>query len=394
MLAHSHLRRLVILGSALLALLALAACDSEDEASDESGPYVRILELIPDDPEVVRGGINMGDLALARELVGVEAPPPGADGTVGQEVIGDYFYSLPSPARQARLMTTIPFAQFITLVSDSLGVNLLESDQWFNLSFQVDAGHPGLNGVIGNVERDAVQRAIEACDSCDSPALQEERGEWQIYGWGEDGSVAEPGSGPRFSPPLYDDLGFGGRIAFKDGTIVRAPSIAPVRAVAGVEAGESLAANEDFRLVAEHLEDEQALWVNLFPAEGWRLSASADYPDAEALREAGGDFLGPFVTWAYAQGYDADTERAYNIVVLAHETEEDAERSAEILPTRLGPAIEAARANPRMGEFGHDEDSTIDVRTEGRILIATIRGTAEMLGPSNQTFIGLLLASE
>jgi hypothetical protein len=126
----------------------------------------------------------------------------------------------------------------------------------------------------------------------------------------------------------------------------------------------SLADNDDFRLAAEGLQ-RLGTWNatiterTLGPWQG----------------EAIGGLLRPYAVMAHGDRY-GDGKR-YFAVALVHRTAEDAAENARRLPARIGPAQravaeQAARISGRVAEWDK-VISDVDVETDGRLLLATLR---------------------
>jgi hypothetical protein len=210
--------------------------------------------------------------------------------------------------------------------------------------------------------------------------------------------------------PFYDQFGAGGRLAVSKQVIMRTRVTERLHAMVDAgPGGTSLADNEDYRLVAEALQDLDAVQAAILEQKGWALSPSDGSIFTEPLQQGGGPFLRPYSVFATGSAY-VDRDEAQAILVLVHEDKTDAEENARLLPERISPASEALVALVEARPDGSRPDpdppdwsehiTELDVDVHGRVLLATVRGDEELQGAVADgrgwfgDFLRLLLAWE
>lgn len=254
------------------------------------GIYVNLLRFIPDRPDTRHGEIGLGNTDAAEAAAGRAFPivtrPP-----FPWEEYEVYLDELPQGTEPVFMVHTgrtlgRPYAE---LAMDAFGVGPSHVDQWvfvhpvnFSQHFYV---------ALGPFDQRSILSSLAWCGECPPADVKETLGGWEIRGWGED-STALNGR-LRLQPPLYDDLGRGGRFAFRNGALVRTILTDDLRQVIQAEARDirSLADVPEWRALAERLDAIGAFVAQAAPnfgsAEPYLLHARVVAPDP-------GDGLPPF----------------------------------------------------------------------------------------------------
>lgn len=351
-------------------------------SSGEDGVFVELLRLLPDESEV-RAGVTMGDVAATREILGIEPPPVGPDEDLDADVVIEYLMAFGgpqvpegfrgAPPQLFQLLITGMDPEVMEGVHASLGISLLDVDQWVVIS---GAPPRERSAVRGDFDPDAIGARIAACAEC-PPAVVEDRGDARIYAWGEDFQTV---SGNRYRPPLYDQLGRGGRLAVTDAWLAHAYYTEGVREVVDAFEGRgSLGDDEDFRLAAAGMDHLGALTAFLTEeTAGPHESVRGNRPEVEAAwePEPGDTLLRPYTVAAVGAGWADDAP--YTAVVLVHDTEEDARENADRLEDRLASARYAFQVIE--GEGWGDLFEKVEVEVDGRVLRAKLHGFALAAG--------------
>ena len=81
------------------------------------------------------------------------------------------------------------------------------------------AGEPPyvLEVASGRIDPEATESSLSRCTECEEPEIHEHRGV-EFYSWGDD---LRPNLDKRLQPPVFDELGRGGRIAVLDSLVLR-----------------------------------------------------------------------------------------------------------------------------------------------------------------------------
>ena len=405
LLARAAARRLagLLLPLAATALL-LAACDETSDASGaegakDSGIFLELLRLMPDDPEV-RAGVSMGDVARTRGVLDIDSPQVGAGEQLDADVIIEYLMAFGGPGvpdgfrgappQLFHLLTTGLEPEVLEGVHASLGLSLLDVDQWIRVS-----GPPPRerSAVRGDFDADYINARIDACAECPTADV-EDRSDARIYAWGED---FQTDAGSRYRPPLYDQLGRGGRLAVTENWLAHAYYTDGVREmVDAAEGTSSLADDDDFRLAALGMSRLGALaaWITS-ETEGPHESFRGNRPEVEAAWEPEADdtLLRPYAVAAIGPGWEDDAP--YTAIVLVHESDAEAQENAERLEDRLASARYALQAVE--GDTWRDAFDDIEVEADGRVLRAKLHGFALAplgLGGSNILLMEPILQQE
>jgi hypothetical protein len=370
--------------AALVLSLAIVGCDADDSALGQGGagpgaterqpgPFEAMLAFMPADPTFLGypPGVDMGDIARFRELSG-EAPWEPA----GESEL-EYLVRL----TEAGQRSDVPFPglwfvgtpyEFATTENTrmSMGFGVGDVEQWA----RPIAPPPRDVGVIrGAFDPEEAARLLAACDECPQAEVATHLGT-TYWRWGGDFEISLEN---RLTPPAYDRLGRGGRIAVLEHAVVYAIWDAGIEAVLAAQAGVgSLADDERLRLAAEHL-DRRAT-VSAFLTDWTQSTERAeefvgmwrDVPELRAVAEAwvpepGEAILEPYTAMGWGRGHDDDGP--YTLVVLVHETAELAQANVPLTERRLAHFEVGSD-----GVFARAPES-VEVAVDGVVVLITMR---------------------
>ena len=357
--------------TAILVALLIAACGDSGEGSKQ-GVFQELLGTIPDTVET-RQWVLINDYALARELFGVELPGPDAD----QESLEDYLVDLLEPSNSG--MSPGPF---ISGFSD-VAFLFLENQPYLafdlrNVNQSVEAGLPPeqLEVVRGRFDPDATDQALRNCSQCPEPDRIERQGV-AFYSWGEDLAVNLE---ERLSPPAFDKLGRGGRLAVQKDYVYRTVETRGMEKLIDVrlEQRRSLADFDDFQLLVAGL-DQLGVYSALLSNQTQDLSDEAILSSLLPIDPTADDFdrlkeeivhpglLRPYQAFATATG--KDDEGQFMALVLVHDDARAASRNLDLLQRRIDQGNSLRGSTPWREFFNQTE-----IHTDGRVLLAKLRG--------------------
>ena len=228
--------------------------------------------------------------------------------------------------------------------------------------------------VRGRFDPEATDSALQSCDAC-PPTDVEERGGVRFYTWGEDNVVMV---GPKLSPPVFDQLGRGGRIAVQDDFVFRTLTTGWMTALIDASLMEtaSLADAEEFRLLAQGLSQLDAYTFIIKDAtfafdklvESWSTHPTYS-EDRESLESRIRDPapLRPYLLYAIGNG--KDEEGAYMALVLVQPDETSAEDNVGLLRQRIEESISMIS-----GASWADLVNSAEITATGQLLVAKLRG--------------------
>lgn len=392
----------------LLSVTALTACDTD--SSEEPGVFLNLLALVPDTPET-RARVHLTDLAAVRAFLDAEVPE-GEQPDLPEYLDRWSTFALEHDAGD--LPFVFPLMMGSTgrardygldaerLLRESIGLELAAAEGWVTADggTLVDGSRADyeLIAILGPYVAAELGTAIEECTMCPSADIDEHAG-WRIYAWGGD-FQAEPSY--RRSPPLFDFDGRGGRLAFRDGSVLRALYTDGIDQMIDAHAGgPSLADDEDFRLAVEgmarlgamnaHITDQPSLLareflarIDEFPDDDQQVLPGR-FLDAWTPRE-GDTLLRPFRL--IAAGFAWDGAPVY-AVILVHDSPEEAEENARRLPERVATArigwMSGQITHPDTGEpwtppDWHEQFDEVRVEVDGRVLLATLHAERFLAG--------------
>ena len=339
-------------------------------------PYEELLSLVPNTPET-RSWVLMTDYALIRELFDVDLPGPEVD----EDQLKEFLIALSEATDNA--MPQGPFISgfksiFETVSRDYLGFDVRNVDQ------SVEAGQPPgvLEAVRGRFDPEGTDRALRECAECPPPDRTSHLGV-AFYSWGEDYHVDLR---RILEPPAFDRLGRGGRIAVQEGYVFRTLATDDMKALIEASLGRwrSLGDLEELRLLARAMASLGA-YSTLLTDLTQRLEEAATMGlDDEALRSLReSPSLRPYL--AFATGVGQDAGGAYMALALVHVDAASAEQNVGLLRRRIEEATSLRFPGTPWAEI-FDADS-LEVSSDGRVLVAKLRRTGGRMGTSWLQFV-------
>jgi hypothetical protein len=380
--------------AAVFVAVVLCGCsgDGEDAGGQPSlqSAYESLLALIPDTAET-RRGVTMTNYVRGRELIGVDLPSDPNNEAALDAYLAEF-------AKQSVGSKDVrPFGGQVFIGGyDQYGRLVIRPSSIGYGAAHVDgeafAGAPprAYQAVIGRFNPDASKSAIDSCDACPAPSVQQHQGT-TFYAWGND---FEQNLRSRLTAPAFDFLGRGGRMVFSDGFVLRAEWTDGIKAMIDASRGEaSLGKNSDYVAMARELDAMGAYTAHLSDqvqsrAIGLPPGIPSDSSTA-AIRTLWNPPPGEVVLSRYRYlgiGSARDSRGSFVAIVLLHESEAAASRNAKLLPRR----IEAA-SNFR-GTRWSDIFTEVTAEADGVLLKARLYGP-----PSAADFLFLadpLLLSE
>jgi len=381
--------RAIISGIILLALAsALGACGPSENAASPGGGsatktppaevslFEKLLGSIPDTPDT-RKSVMINDYAAAREILGLSPTAPDAQfpallqhaiDTAGQGSDG--------------IKISLARGPFISGMDDRAFQNNMREYLAFdvrNVDQSVEAGIPPAIFEVawGRFDPAATAEALAACSECPPPDIVTHN-DVSFYSWGEDfaGNLKE-----RNTPPAFDRLGRGGRIAVSSEYVYRTVETPGMKALIDARAGDgkSLADVEEFRLLAQAMSglgayaaffSNQTHKVSVVPDD---TSTIATVPDLQEklIDEIGkSTLLLPYM--AFSTGVGRDDTGPYMALALVHGDAESAEENNRRLELRIAENSELQAWMEGL------EGYTSSV--EGRVLTVMIRGDGPATG--------------
>jgi hypothetical protein len=371
-----------LLPSIIVLAFVLAACSGGDNdngggIAETPSVYAALLGLIPDTPET-RRGVTMTDYSRGRELIGVKLPADPNDEAALDAYLAE-FAKQSVGAQDVRPFGGLAFIggydQYGRLVirPSSIGYGAAHVDG------EALAGEPprAYQAVIGRFEPGAIKAAIEACDGCPAPSVQQHQGT-TFYAWGND---FEQNLRGRLRPPAFDALGRGGRMAFAESYVLRAEWTDGIKAMIDASKGtSSLGKDTAYASMARELDrmgsyvayltdDVQSRSRGLPPD----LALGGNDPSVAAVRAAWSRqqdevLLAPYRSLGV--GLARDSQGPYTAIVLVHDSESAASKNVEMLRRRIETAT-SYQAKKKWSEVF----TKVDVSAEGTLVRAKLYGS-------------------
>ena len=351
-----------------------------DDSPDQSSPYLQLLSVIPDSPEI-RSGIFLDDYTLLRELFKGLLPGPGEDDGTVKNLLQDrasHFAGFYESVGRGNTFGTESFlgplgqhVQFAMNAHEYLALDLRNVEQTIWTWSPERFGH--LDVARGSFDPGATEAALGLCGDCPPPKIQDRNGV-PFYSWGGDN---EAGVAPKFSPPVFDRLGRGGQLAVLNNFVFRTSTTPGMEALidAHSNTARSLADAEEFVLLAQGLEQVRP-YSALLSAETFSVDDLVEFrlgPDASEDERAklasalsAPQPLRPYD--AYAMGSGLDETGRYLGLVLAHSESAHAAENVDILHRRI------EEGSLYTGEPWSDFIESASINAEGRLLLAKLRG--------------------
>ena len=351
------------------------------ETPAPSSAYEELLALIPNTPDT-RSMVFLNDYVLLRKTANIALPGPNAN----QEALQNYLQALVTTMfdRGVRGFGQAPYisgyTQFALSVQDAPGINPHLGFDLRDVGQSAVAGNPpGQLGVmLGDFDPAATDAALRNCaasvPNCEPPILQSHAGV-NFYSWGEDLRLDVI---RRYSPPAFDQLGRGGRIAVLDSHVFYTVESPGMKALieASLDRRTSLLALEKFRLLAKPMSQlgahasvlsDQNMSVEDTISKLLGNRYSEEQANQIRAQLAATPVLRPYLVFATGEGIDQDGP--YMALALVHGSAETAEENVNMLLRRINEASSVLTRQP----WSEMVDKA-SVRAEGRVLLAKLHG--------------------
>ena len=372
----------------------LAEAVSRDTSSGLSVGYEALLRTIPDTPDN-RRWVYIDDYAVARRLFDIPIPGPGDDDGDLQE-----FYDWSPQFDSEALGDTLPalsFGQraFFSPFNQRLGKRIAQN--LHHLAFDIRSmdqtivagpANAQLDVTLGRFDPKATDEGLRSCSECPIPDREEYR-DVSYYSWGGDNEVNRD---LIFSPPAFDSLGRGGRIAVMDSYVLKTWATDEMKSLIDAHGDDTptLADSEEFRLLAAGM-SQLGAYTMLLSDSTFGLEASMEnyltWPNATKEQAAkwkvawaGPGTLRPYL--AFAMGTGKDEDGPYMTLALVHADSGSAEENVDLLRRRI------EEGNSSASEFlwsDRIDVASLEIRSEGRLLLAKLRG------PIVRSYLDLLM---
>ncbi len=361
------------LGAALVVMLA-SACGGEAEPK---GAFYEMLKLVPDTAEA-RFMLGMNDYARIREACDIPRPGPYAD----EEELLQYLIrvhgalytgepcSWHPPATRAFISSGGQYAQTVLPERKAnLGFGFQDVDQDIQ-TLQPPRTHEAIRG---RFDPSATEEAISGCTEC-PPPTRITHGGVLIYSWGED-LVFDVNR--RCSPPAYDALGRGGRIAVQEGHVFYTVWTEGIEQMIDASQGKraSLADIREFALMATTMSEMGAYSVMMSDqvqdldstVEAYAESASEEEVESIRTQLTQEPALGSYRTLGIGSG--EDESGLFMAVVLVYDDSSQAEADVAAFRRRIEGGTSLRYRFP-----WKDLVDAIEVSAVGRTLRARLWG--------------------
>ena len=349
--------------------------------------YDGLLGAIPDTPET-RNGVFVSDYALARQVFDAATfplPGPEDDEAAVAEftsfewvdmAAGTSNVDYPRPLSPG-FLDQIIYGNYTEMMAENLQYLAFDVR---NIDQSILTGQPEQHQALrGRFDPQAADAALNACSECPAPSVEEHRG-IPYYSWGEDYGVD---ANAKFAPPVFDNLGRGGRISVLDEYLLYTLGTSEMKALIDAHLNEapSLADVEEFRLLAGGISRLRA--YNMFLSDGveaWdlnvlpKLSMGEDAPqeDIDRVKQhfaESGPRLRPYQVFGVGAG--KDEEGSYMALVLVHADDASAEENVGLLRRRIEEGSSTFYGNPWSDSI---DVASLEINADGRLLLAKARG--------------------
>ena len=332
---------------------------------------MEMLEVVPDLPEV-RSELWFIDFASLRKTYGIDLSKYKAkDGNPLEQGENDYIPDLFAGFELTGIPGDIPFisgmgpvrlyADLSPIRTKNIGFGPLDIER------SIVAGEPPnqFEAIKGVFDLTAIRRAIDKYEEAKQPRLLTYKNV-TVYDWGSEIRLSW-----RLSPPIFDQLGRGRKLAVQQYDIFGSTLMEYVQMMLDASHGQltSLADNPQFRDMANYLAEMGAISALLTdfvqkPDNYLKLES----PIAERFIKASQSepVLGPYT--AFATGFGKDEKGPFMTLVLIYDQPEQANHDVGVLRQRF--AVGQTSKNTPWREL---IDSS-EVWADGRALCAKLRG--------------------
>ncbi len=344
------------------ATLTLVSCSGSESALT----FERILSVIPDTPDT-RSWVAINDYARMRQEFKITVP--------GRNSTGDLYdlRNLNSEPQHLQFATTPGFFHGDGYVSyslaalNNLGIDFQSIDQ------DVEARHPPrmIDILRGRFDPENTKQTLTV-SAKNSPPLIEKYSGNTVYSWGEDYEI---NLAKRLTPPVYDNLGRGGRFIIQRDYLFRTMDTPTIKLIVDTQAGKhsSLSDVNEYRLMAQELSSLGALSALLSSQTQsldnmTRLLRASDNLSAQEVEKllTQGPKLLRYQTIAI--GIAKDENGFYALVILVHEDDKAAAKNVTLLRQRIQETTNL------YGTPWTSMISSSSITNHGRVLIAKLYG--------------------
>ncbi len=340
--------------------------------------FLELLEFVPDRSET-RGMVWMQDFGpwwSGLESAGVERPGPDAP----DDWLRDDKYAIPL----SDLFRSMRWVRTPLICCPSIYLNNSHPYQYVGFDFRnadqtlmIEQGKFAYEVALGYYDTDITAARLEACDECIEHELVEYGGT-TYYAWGED---FQGGLRQRFSPPLFDHVGRGGRLSVGEGYVMRSLHDEGIEGMidAANDNVASLADSDDYQIAARAL---MGLDVYAGGIVSTGLSLEEFRQDCQCnTREISIEdriqaatslpLLKPFTAAAAGYVLDGPDGPAHSVLVLVHEDEESAKVNTERLIERLQIEYASVPNAFPSANWGNNLE-TMEIAVDGKVLLARL----------------------
>ena len=363
-----------------------AVSDQPNAATDTPpSAYEGLLRAIPDTPET-RGWIYIDNYTLVRKIFANDFYLPGPDDKPIRQEWYDYLPPLTNdgqfPISSFGGATFFAWAQYLPIGDLGVHPNYLAFDVR-NIDQTISIGSlAGLEAIRGRFDPEATDKALASCTEC-PPSERRDHNGVSYYSWGDDN---EKNDELKLSPPAFDKLGRGGRIAVLDDYVFRALSTGDMEALIGSHRGDrpSLADVVTFRLLANGMSQLGAYamllshetfgldeTVKAVLGEGYDAAPKEQIDKLESAMAGSTPLLRAYQ--AFAVGAGKDDTGPYMALALVHADGKSAEDNTGRLRQRIEEGTGAL-----YGDSWSEVLDDADINFEGRLLLAKIRGRTSL----------------
>ena len=353
--------------------------------SDMPSAYEELLRTIPDTPET-RDWIYIDDYALVRATFADDFYLPGPD----DESIPDDWYDYSPPMQNDGQFPVLAFGgpSFFSwrqyLANGDLGShpNYLAFDVR-HINQTITTGPPtGIDIIHGRFDPEATDEALTSCVEC-PPLDRSEHGSVSYYSWGGDNEKSEA---LRLSPPAFDKLGRGGRIAVLSDYVFRTLTTSNMEKLieAHHDDSPSLADAEEFRFLADGM-SQLGAYTMLLSDETFGLDkivkttlgdnySTAPKETIDKVKEGmtgSAPLLRPYQ--AFAVGAGKDDVGPYMALALVHTDGGSAEDNTGLLRQRIEKGTSAF-----LGTQWSEVLDDAEINSAERLVVAKLRGRMSM----------------
>lgn len=322
-------------------------------AAADGGTLLEMLAAVPD-TEDAASYLTYTDLAMARDLTGVDAP----DADASAEEVDEWWTEFAGATTDldAEILGlsdwVTNFAEDAELIRTELGFDVADIDQ------VIEAGAPPATFQIlrGRFDAEEIADAVESDPNWSADLERKTEGDVEYYSW-----LGDYEQSFDHIPTAHDKLGRGGRLAVVDGMLLWSlgtdEMVGMLQALDG--SADSLADREDFGEMAAVIDETGVLSAAMSDVP----QSAADFDDIPAAEPR----LAPYTAYSVASGEDADG--AFMALVVASKNDETANENI----TRLTDRIENGTSTRARGPWV-DIIEDFEIDSDGRLTIAKLRG--------------------